>query len=111
LEGVTAGDAILLGCGQAFAGEPTGSGRDLLGGLDLDTEVIEGTCHAPATCLTVFDQNQLEGWLGDGEIGIAGPAFSWLNPEELAVEVNGSVNVAHVQSKLHPTGHGIDLQR
>jgi hypothetical protein len=75
------------------------------GGAYLDAQVVEGTRHPIPTSGWVLDQDQLEWGFSDDEIGITGPALGGLGGEELGVEVDRSVDVRDVESKLY-TSHG-----
>lgn len=52
---------------QARVGEAGDLAVDLLGGLDLDAEVVEAAALAG-----VLDEHELERGLRDGEVGVAG---------------------------------------
>src|SRR4051812_15695145 len=66
----------------------------------LDAEVVE----AGLLAALAFDQDELERWLGDGEVCIAGPALRRCGVEEPGVEVNGGVEVADAERELD-SGH------
>jgi hypothetical protein len=100
LDGVAAGDALLLSGGQSVAGKAGAGLANLLGGGDLHTEVVEG----PALALP-FEEDELERGFGDGEVGVAGTTLGRLDTEELGVELHRSIEVGHVESELD-TGHG-----
>ena len=76
-------DLVLGRGGEALAGEPALRGRDLVGRLDLDAEVVERAGLAVA-----LDQHELQRRLGDGEVGVARPDLGRLGGEELRVEVD-----------------------
>ena len=57
----------------------------------------------------VLQQDELERRLGDGEVGVAGPALGRLGAEQPGIEADRLVDVVDVQRELHP-GHG-DLPR
>ena len=40
--------------------------------------------------VAVLDQDELERWVGDGEVGVAGLSLGRFGPEELGVEVDAS---------------------
>jgi hypothetical protein len=50
----------------------------------------------------VLQQDQLERRLGDGEVGVAGPALGGPGAEQLGLEADGFVDVVDVQRELHP---------
>jgi imidazolonepropionase-like amidohydrolase len=78
LHGVAAAHVLLLGGGQALAGE-AGRGGGYLGGLlDLDAEVVKAGrlvrrvgAVGPDPGSVGFEQDELERRLGDGEVGVA----------------------------------------
>src|SRR6266700_6136909 len=100
LPGVAAGGVALVDRGQAGLGEPGLLGVDRAGAVDFDAEVVQGAALAG-----VLQQDQLERRLGDGEVGVAGPALGRLGAEQLGVEADGLVDVVDVQRELHPR-HG-----
>jgi hypothetical protein len=51
-----------------------------------------------------FDQDQLQRWVVEGEVGIARAALGRLGREELGLEGNGGVDVIAVEGELH-AGH------
>jgi hypothetical protein len=57
----------------------------------------------------VLEQDELERRLGDGEVGVAGPALGGPGAEQPGVEADGLVDVVDIQRELHP-GHG-DLRK
>ena len=81
--------------------------RHLVGGLDLDTEVVEGADRPMTPGGGVLQQDQLERRVHDGEVGIARLALGGLGPEELGVERNGFVDVTDVQCELDPRHGGL----
>ena len=80
---------------EALGRETVGGGRDLVGGLDLDAEVVEGAALAG-----VLDEHQLERRLGDGEVGVAVADLGGLGAEQLGVEGDGAVEVVDVEGEL-----------
>jgi len=100
LPGVAAGGVPLVDRGQARPGEPGLLGVDRVGAVDFDAEVVQGAALAG-----VLQQDELERRLGDGEVGVAGPALGGLGAEQSGVEADGLVDVVDVQRELHP-GHG-----
>src|SRR5690606_17957102 len=86
------------GGGHALGAEPGLGGLDLLAGPDLHAEVVE----RPAAL--AFDEHQLERRVGDGEVGVARLPLGGLGGEELRVEVDGLVEVGHVEGELD-SGH------
>ena len=56
-----------------------------------------------------LDEDQLEGWFGDGEVGVPGPDFGRFGAEQLGVELDRGVEVADVEGELD-TGHGGNLR-
>jgi hypothetical protein len=72
----------------------------LFGGFDLDTEMVERPGAAMPPPLGVLDQDQLQGWLGDGEVGVAGSDLGGFGGEQLGVEVDGGVEVGDVEGQL-----------
>ena len=69
--------------------------------VDLDAEVVE-----PAVGAGLLEQDELQGRVGDGEVGVAGLALVRLGGEELRVEGDGLVDVGDVEGELD-TGHGV----
>jgi ArsR family transcriptional regulator len=61
--------------------------------------------HPRLLARLALDQHQLQGRFGDREVGVARPALGRLGLDELALESDRSVHVAHVERELHPT-HG-----
>ena len=78
LPGVTAGGVPLLGCQPGRPGQAGLLGLDRAGVGDLDTEVVEAAALA-----RVFQQDQLERRLGDGEVRIPGPDLGGSVPNSL----------------------------
>jgi hypothetical protein len=101
LHRVAAGDVLLDVGGHPLAAQPPRRRGDLVGGLHLHAQVVEGA----ARLLRVLDEHQLEGRVGDGEVGVAGTTLGGLGAEELAVEVDGGLQVGDVEGELD-TGHG-----
>ena len=83
------------GLGQAGLG-----GGDLGGGLGLDAEVVDRAAFG------ALEEDELQGRVGDLEVGVAGLALGRLGREQLRVEVDGLVDVGDVECELD-TGHGI----
>src|SRR5580704_7013060 len=100
LPGVAAGGVALVDGGQAGLGEPGLLGVDRVGAVDFDAQVVQGAALA-----RVLQQDQLERRLGDGEVGVAGPALGRLGAEQSGVEGDRLVDVVDVQRELHPR-HG-----
>jgi len=100
LGGEATGRADLLFGEHAFTGEPADFGVNLLAGVDLDAEMVDGPAVAG-----VFNQDQLERWLGDGEVGVALLELGRLGFEQLRVERDPFRQVVDVESELD-TGHG-----
>ena len=68
-------------CGeQAGVRQALGGGVDLVGGLDLDAEVV----HHGRPVGLALDEHELQRRLGDREVGVAGAALGRLDAEELA---------------------------
>ena len=76
-------------------------GAHLVGGLDLDADVVH--CSGDAA---TGDEHELEGWFGDGEVGVAVADLGRFGLEQLGVESDCFVEIVDVQSELD-TGHGI----
>ena len=72
--------------------------------LDLDAEVVEASVG-----VGLLEEHELEGRVGDGEVGVAGLALGRLGGEELRVEVDGLVDVGDVEGELD-SGHGDGLR-
>src|SRR5262249_51542226 len=71
---------------------------NVIGGLDLDAQVIERTGLPVAG-----DEDQLHGRFGHREVGVARTNLGRFGAEQLRVEVDGLVEIGHVQGQLHPT--------
>src|SRR5436305_1309796 len=76
-----AGLPDLLGREQALARQPRDLAVDLRRRRHLDTEVVDR-----AAAPRVLDEDQLERWLGDGEVGVPRLHLVRLGVEQLAVE-------------------------
>ena len=100
LQGVAAGGVVLLEGGQARFLETAGRGGDLVGGVDLDAEVV----HAGVLAGLALDEDELERRGGDGEVGVAGAALGRFGAEELGVEGDGAFEVGYAQGQLD-AGH------
>src|SRR5580693_6038604 len=100
LPGVAAGGVPLVHRREPGPGEPAMLSVDRRGVRDLDAEVVEAAALA-----RVFQQDQLQRRLGDGEVGVPGPALGGLGTEQRGVERDRLVDVVDVQRELH-TGHG-----
>src|ERR1700722_11602427 len=100
LPGVAAGGVPLARRGEPGLSDPGVLGLDRPGIGHLDAEVVEA-----ATLARVLQQDELEGWLGDSEVGVPGPALGGLGAEQGGVERDGLVDVVDVKGELH-TGHG-----
>jgi hypothetical protein len=66
--------------------------------------VVEGAAVAG-----VLDEDQLERWLDDGEVGVARLALGGLGVEEATVEGDGLLEVVDVEGELD-TGHEVLLR-
>ena len=104
LGGVAADRVVDPGRLEAGARQAGLGGDDLVGGLGLDAEVVEGAAFG------AFEQHELERWVGDGEVGVAGLALGRLGGEQLRVELDGLVDVGDVESELD-AGHGVPPAR
>ncbi len=82
LERVATGGVILLEGRKSRFGKPSCGAVDGLGRLDFDTEVV----HACVLAGRSFDEDELERWLGDREVGVAVAEFGRLGAEQLAIE-------------------------
>ena len=91
LPGVAAGRVPFLDRGQACFGEPGLLVLDGAGVRYFDAEVVEGAALAG-----VLQQDELERRLGDGEVGLAGPALGGPGAEQPGVEADGLVDVVDV---------------
>jgi hypothetical protein len=69
----------------------------LLGRGDLNTQVIEGP-----GLTRILEEDELEGRVGDRKIGIAGTPLGGVGREEFGIEINRFIEVADVESELHP---------
>jgi hypothetical protein len=90
---------------QALSRQPLGGLGHLLGGGNLDAEVVEAASLALA-----LDEDQLQRRLIDGEVRVPGAALGRLGPEQLRVEAHRLLEIAHVQRELDP-GHHISSTR
>src|SRR5215472_6639 len=100
LLGVAAGGLARGGRGKTGLGQAHLLGLDGAGVRDLYPEVIEA-----ATLTWVLQQNELQRWVGDREVGVAGPDLGWLGAEQLAVEGDGLADVVDVEGELETAGH------
>jgi hypothetical protein len=99
LHGVATGDLVFSRRGEALGAEPARGGGDVVGRLDLDTEVVRRAASAGA-----LDEDELQRRFGDGEVGVAGSPLGRLGTEQLRVELDGLVDVGDVEGELH-AGH------
>jgi hypothetical protein len=97
LQGVAAGGVVLDLGEQAEVGQPPSGGVDLVGGVDLDAEVV----HHRRLVGPALDEHQLERWLGDGEVGVAGSTLGRVDTEQRAVERDRPFEVGHAQGELN----------
>ena len=105
LPGVAAGGVPFVDGGQACFGQAGLLGVHGAGAGDLDAQVVDA-----ATLAGVLNEDELEGRLGDGEVGVAGAELGRLGTEQLAVEGDGLVEVLDVEGELD-AGHGCHLRR
>ena len=105
LPGVAAGGVPFVDDGQACFGQAGLLGVHGAGVGDLDAQVVQGAALAG-----VLNEDELEGRLGDGEVGVAGAELGRLGTEQLAVEGDGLVEVLDVEGELD-AGHGCHLRR
>ena len=105
LPGVAAGGVPFVDGGQACFGQAGLLGVHGAGAGDLDAQVVDA-----ATLAGVLNEDELEGRLGDGEVGVAGAELGRLGAEQLAVEGDGLVEVLDVEGELD-AGHGCHLRR
>jgi drug/metabolite transporter (DMT)-like permease len=105
LPGVAAGRVPFVDGGQACFGQAGLLGVHGAGVGDLDAQVVEAAALAG-----VLQQDELEGRLGDGEVGVAGAELGRLGAEQLAVEGDGLGEVLDVEGELD-AGHGCHLRR
>ena len=95
LPGVTAGGVALVDGGQARGREPVLLGVHGAGVGDFHAKVVQA-----AALPGVPQQDQLERRLGDGKVGVAGPALDRSGAEQPGVEADGLVDVVDVQREL-----------
>jgi hypothetical protein len=104
LAGVATGGVVLDLREQAERREALGGVVDLVGGPDLDPEVV----HDRGAVGLALQQDQLQGRLSHREVGVAGAALGRLHAEQRAVEADRALQVGDPQGELH-TGHGVLL--
>ena len=73
----------------------TGGVVHVLGGLDLDAEMV----HHGRLAGLAFDEHQLQWRLRDGEVGVAGAALGRLDAEQRPVERDRGLQVRHPQRR------------
>jgi uncharacterized membrane protein YeaQ/YmgE (transglycosylase-associated protein family) len=64
--------------------------------------------HAGRLARLAFEQDEFQGRLGDGEVGVAGAALGRLDAEQLGVEEDRVLQVSDPQSELN-TRHAVVL--
>src|SRR5579875_1882991 len=104
LQGVAARDFVLDRGRQPGRLKALLGGGNRFSGLHLDPEVVERPRHLAS----VLDEDQLEGRVGDGEVGVAGPDLGRLGVEQRRVEADRLVHVGDVEGELH-AGHLTNL--
>ena len=92
--GVATGRVVDAGGVEPVAGQAGFGGLNLGCGVDFDAEVVEGATHG------AFDEDELEWRVGDGEVGVSGFALGGLRGEQLGVELDGLVDIGHVEGEL-----------
>jgi len=102
LLGVAAHRVIDPGRLQAGAGESGVGSHHFVRGLGLHAEVVDRPRLTGA-----LEQDQLQGWLVDGEVGVTGLGLGRPDAEHLGVELDRLVEVGDVESQLQP--HGAQL--
>ena len=80
---------------EARLAHATIGGHHLLGGLGFDAEVVDR-----AVLTGSFEDHQLEGRVLDGPVGVTGLHLGRSLTEQLRVEVDGGVQIVHVQGQL-----------
>src|SRR5438477_209383 len=75
-------------------------GRDLGAAPDFHAQVVQAGLG-----VGVLEEHELQRWIGDGEVGVAGLALVGLGCEQLRVEGDRGVDVRDVEGELY-TGHG-----
>src|SRR5207248_2848695 len=97
LDGVAARRVVLGRCLQPRTREALAGFTDLVGGLDLDAEMV----HDRRLPRLALQQHELERGVGDGEVGVAGPELGRLRAEQLRVEVDRAFEVPDPQGELY----------
>src|SRR5271166_664667 len=100
LGGETAGGADLLFGYRAGLGQPGDLGMYDLTRIDLHPQMVEG-----AALTGVFQQDQLQRWIGDREVGVTRLAFGRFGLKQLGVEADCGVEIVDVEGELN-TRHG-----
>lgn len=100
LHGKATGRLFLDPLDEPVIAQTTDRIGDFVDRHDFDAEVVE-----TARCARAGDEYQFQRWFGNREVGVAGFDLGRRSAEELRVEVDGRIEVAHVESELH-TGHG-----
>ena len=75
-------------------------GRHLVGGSNLNPEMVERARVAYS-----LDQNELQGRVGNGEVGVPVPHLGRFGGEQLGIELDRGVEIRHIEGQLH-SGHG-----
>src|SRR5664280_1971414 len=75
-------------------------GGHVIGGGDLDSEMVERTRLADA-----LDEDELEWGIRHCEVGVPGAYLGRTGPEQGGIEAHRVVQIRHVEGELH-TGHG-----
>jgi hypothetical protein len=104
LRGVAADRVVDAGGLEAGLGEARLGGDDLVGGLGLDPEVVDRAGFAGA-----LEQHQLQRRVRDREVGVAGLALGGAGAEHPRVEVDGLVEVGHVEGELETHGRSLSV--
>lgn len=78
-------------------------GVDVVGGLMLDTQVVDGAVFAPT-----FGQHELQRRVGDGEVRIATLELGRRRGEQFGLVLDGRLEVVDIHGELE-SGHGLSL--
>ena len=94
LLGVAAEGLIDSGCLKPVIAKSLLSCGNFRCAVYLDSKMVDGVSIAS------LEQNKLEGWILDDEVGVAGLGLVGLGGEELAVKLDGLIEVVDIESEL-----------
>src|SRR5436190_10356031 len=94
---VAAGRVHLVEGRKAGLDQPCAGAQDVVARGNLDPGVVEG---AEAVAALTLVESEVERWLGDLELRVAGALLGGLDAEERAVELGRALDVAHGEGQV-----------